>query len=168
MRLRTMPLAILTLLTATGCVSVSGPPASPPAPSLAPAGDRSSAPLAPGQTSARQELGETAPEKSQQQTTDKGMGTGEQRPDQDPAPGTPDRTRPDGDRSAPVPPRRAGHPEFPGRRTPPKVRLPRTDRPGVRPPARPRPDYDMRKLCARSEGVADPSLTALCRDTYGR
>ncbi|MGW2559308.1 hypothetical protein ACWCXB_08700 [Streptomyces sp. NPDC001514] len=162
MRLRTMPLALLALLTATGCVSVSGAPTSPPAPGLAPAGDRSAAPLAPGQPSARGELAETAPEKPKERSK---AGKG-----QVPAPATSDRAHTDGDRSAPVPPRRAVHPEPPGRRTPSKVRVPRADRPGigVRPSSRPRPDYDMGKLCADSEGVADPSLTALCRDTYGR
>ncbi|MFD7445187.1 hypothetical protein [Streptomyces sp. NPDC059909] len=164
MRLRTMPLALLALLTATGCVSVSGTPSSPPAPGLAPAGDRSSAPLAPGQPSAHEELVESAPEKPREQDKagkdqDKGR-----------APAASDRTRNDDDRSAPVPPHRAVHPEPRGRHTPPKVRVPRSDRPGigVRPPSRPRLDYDMRRLCSDSEGVADPSFTALCRDAYGR
>ncbi|UUN30375.1 hypothetical protein [Streptomyces sp. FIT100] len=167
MRLRIMPVALLALLAATGCVSVSGhgsgarEPAAPP-PGLTPAGEASASPLAPpatapapGQASARAELAKSDGAKSDGASS-----------------ATPAAPAPrDGARPRPVPPRRddvqAGPP---ARQTPPKPRPPRATRPdtGVRPPVRPRPHYDMGRLCNDSRGLADPSLTSLCRENFDR
>ncbi|MER6995572.1 hypothetical protein [Streptomyces sp. NPDC000410] len=158
MRLRIIPLTLVGLLTATGCVSVSGsgapePPA--PAPSLAPAGDPSPSPVRPGQPSARQELARTGPDKPKEEKETEKEKRKEKGREKDP--------------DAHEPPRRTVRPDSPARRAPAEVRPPKKDRPrvGVR-PSRPRTDYDMGSLCDDSAGVTDPSLTALCRQNYGR
>ncbi|MFE7773566.1 hypothetical protein ACFU5O_06660 [Streptomyces sp. NPDC057445] len=154
-----MPLALLALLTATGCVSVQGTQ-EPRTPGLGPAGNHSSSPLTSPRPPVREELTSTGPE-AREERDRTGGAKDEGRPAaQDPK---------DGVRHAPAPPRQAERPVPPVRRTPPRTGSPRKHRPagGAVRPTRPRPGYDMAGLCRESAGVADPSLTALCRRNFG-
>ncbi|MEV6782691.1 hypothetical protein [Streptomyces sp. NPDC051098] len=161
MRLRITFVALAVLVASTGCVSVphTGKPGTP---GMAPAGDRSTAPLEPRpaepvtpphrptQAPVRETLAETGPGAA--------------------ATGAPVRQHPEDRpvsaprRGAEKPPPRRARPAAERRAQPPRPRRPR---PVVRAP-RPRLTYDMRSLCAISDGITDPSLTKLCRVAYGR
>lgn len=152
----------LGLLTATGCVTASGPAHPPPAPAatassagrLAPAGAAvPSAPTAwpsPTQAAGRHSLATTRP--------DHPKASGKQKPAAEPV--------------------RRGRAVEPAQRpAAPRFRSPRAaDRPEQRrrPAAEPRrkPPLQgaptMRQLCRQSSGVTSAELTRLCRTTYGR
>ncbi|MFF1418489.1 hypothetical protein [Streptomyces sp. NPDC058280] len=148
----TLPLALALFLGTTGCMSVS-PPENPPLPNLAPAQNRSPAPVEssrPAQSPAREELAATGPEDTPESTKSSAQ---QDRSDDRPAPG-----------------RAAADPFVHGPGAPEdELRRPRTQpRLGVR-PLRPRQDFnDMRGLCAASDGVAKSPIVELCRNTYGR
>ncbi|MFD7612630.1 hypothetical protein [Streptomyces sp. NPDC059828] len=162
MRLRIIPVTFAALFSATGCVSVSGTPHSPvPSTAAAPAyaGTQASPGPAPGRPSVREELASTAPEQ-------------DSAPQQDGAePGTAAAAPRQGAARQPgrVPARHEAQPASP-RRTPAKARPPRLSAPQHtgRPYPGPRPGYGMGHLCEESDGVTDPTLTALCRETYRR
>ncbi|WP_338674053.1 hypothetical protein V1460_14020 [Streptomyces sp. SCSIO 30461] len=164
MRLRIIPVTFAALLSATGCVSVSGAPHSPVPSSAAdpvPADAQAPAAPVPVRPSAHEELASTAPEEQPPSGRDggadakaRGATTGGATTGGDSA------RRPDR-----LPARKAAQPT-PPRRSPAKARPPRggtSDGAGG-----PQPGYGMPNLCEESDGVTDPALTALCRQTYGR
>lgn len=148
---RIVPLLLAVVLGATGCTSVA-PSMRPPTPSLAPAGHPSPAPVEwpPVQPPARAELApaelDTKPTKEKSAKPD-----------------APNRSADDGPSS---PPRRRYVPPDPPRRAPAPDRKPEHSRPQPS-PSPPRPSYGMRSVCAASDGVAAPYVTALCRDAFG-
>ncbi|MFD5426025.1 hypothetical protein [Streptomyces sp. NPDC127084] len=163
MRLRIIPVTFAALLSATGCVSVSGTPHSPvPSEATDPAAADAQETAAPSpvRPPTREELASTAPE--QRASADLG-GAADSK-----ARGA---TAGSGSARHPhrLPPRHAAQPA-PPRRGPAEGRPPRTgaedETQGPRPG--PRPGYGMRNLCEESDGVTDPALTALCHQTYGR
>ncbi|WNO73672.1 MULTISPECIES: hypothetical protein [unclassified Streptomyces] len=161
MRLRITFIALAVLAASTGCVAVphTGKPGTP---GLAPAGDRSTAPLEPRPTEPvnPRHRPTQAPVRETLAVTGPGAA----------ATGAPARQHPEDRpvsaprRGAQEPPARRARPAAERRAQPPRPRRPR---PVVRAP-RPRQTYDMRSLCAISDGIADPSLTELCRGAYGR
>ncbi|MET9668081.1 hypothetical protein ABZY19_22350 [Streptomyces sp. NPDC006475] len=169
MRLRITFIALAVLVASTGCVAVphTGKPGTP---GLAPAGDRSTAPLEP-RSSEPLEPRPTEPVNPPHRPTQEAVretlavtGPGAA------ATGAPARQHPEDRpvsaprRGAQKPPARRARPAAERRAQPPRPRRPR---PAVRAP-RPRQTYDMRGLCAISDGITDPSLTRLCRGAYGR
>ncbi|MGW7284149.1 hypothetical protein ACWGH4_01415 [Streptomyces sp. NPDC054847] len=148
----------LLLLGVTGCVAVPTAPRPAPAPSLAPAGDRSPAPVVPGrvvQPSAREALASTGPEerpkgKAKERGGPKAQGEGRKAAEEPVRQLRPRRPAAGPARAVPVRPERP------------------TQRPAPRPrPPRPRTSYDMRSLCEASDGVTHADVTALCRGSYG-
>lgn len=174
MRRRTLPLLLAALLTASGCVTVSGPgagdakpsaarptgPGAPPAawPLTALPASSGPAPAAPAAAGPEK----TAPD------------AGGQRPE--PLRGT------DSDASRPAAEHRAGHRPranpVPEAKPRPKARPkaePKRRAPGSKPPAPQRggPAHapgrvDMSELCRSSQGVTSPAITQLCNGTYAR
>ncbi|MEV1053253.1 hypothetical protein [Streptomyces sp. NPDC049887] len=175
-RIRPLTLAVLlaaTGLVTTGCVSVPGTPP-PPAPGPAPAGAPSPASLSPErraeQAPAHAELASTGPEESARSRPADDRAGGDGRRDKAPEPGRAEAPRAHHGHAA-APERRARG-EREGTRAAEKAAPPRKHGrhatvTGVRPP-RPRTDYGMGDLCRASDGVADPSLVAVCRANYGR
>ncbi|GBQ02239.1 hypothetical protein SSP531S_36960 [Streptomyces spongiicola] len=171
---RISPLTLAVLLTATGlsasgCVSVPAAPR-PPVPGVAPADVPSPSPAdrehRAEQAPARGELAPTGTEKPARPrlagVDEAGTGRAGEAPG--PAQGATPRMR-EG-RAA------ASQQRVRERRDPPPAAgsvPPRKDgrHPAVRSP-RPRTDYGMSDLCRFSDGVANPSLVAMCRANYGR
>lgn len=152
MKLASMPLVLLVLLGATGCMSV---PASTEAPApVAPVPSRTfsaqPAAVVPSAPPAAQDvLGaiEEMPPKKRD-----GRGTVKHR--------TSDRRA-----GATAPPVRADTPDEPRRYAPAH---PRPRGPVVPRGARPHPTYDMRSVCAAGQGVTSGEIAELCRSTYGQ
>ncbi|GGW26370.1 hypothetical protein [Streptomyces xantholiticus] len=150
---RTAALAALLLLGMTGCVSVPSAPRPAPAPSLVPAGDRLPSPVEPSralQPPTRGTLASTGPmeqRKAKQETGERAEGGAGGKVRSRPVP-----------RQRPAPARRAA-PEPEHQRPRPRPQQPR--------PPQFRTSHDMRGVCEASEGLTDPNITALCRDTYG-
>ncbi|MEV4683380.1 hypothetical protein [Streptomyces kurssanovii] len=162
---RILASAVLLLLGVSGCVAVPTAPRPAPAPSLAPAGERSASPVVPSrvvQPSAREALASTGPkDPAEDKAGDRGgakaQGEGRKAAEEPGRRVRPRRPAAGPARTVPVrPERRAAVPER------------RTQRPAPRPrPPRPRTSYDMRSLCEASDGVTHSDVTALCRDAYG-
>lgn len=155
---RTTALAALLLLGMTGCVSVPSAPRPAPAPSLVPTGDRVASPVEPSrdlQPPTRGTLASTGPmeqRKAKERTEDRTEGRT----------GGNVRSRPvRQQRPAPAPPARRAAPEPEHRDQRPRP-LPQQPR-----PPQFRTSHDMRGVCEASEGLTDPNITAMCRDTYG-
>ncbi|MCZ7456845.1 hypothetical protein [Streptomyces sp. WMMC940] len=167
---RIRPLTLAVLLAATACVSVPGTPP-PPAPGPAPAGAPSPASLSPErpaeQAPAHAELASTGPEKPPRPRPADGRAGGDGRRDEAREPGGADAPR-GRERRAAVPEKPA-HGRQGGKARAEEARSPHKHRmhTGVRPP-RVRTHYDMGDLCRASDGVADQSLVAMCRASYGR
>ncbi|MFD4585282.1 hypothetical protein ACFWOY_11355 [Streptomyces sp. NPDC058423] len=173
-RIRPLTLAVLlaaTGLAATGCVSVPATPPQPQAPGPVPAGTSSPSPVLADrrteQAPAHGELASTGPQTSPRPRPADTREAGADRRDEARGPA-----------AAGVPAAREGRADAPERRarggrgeSAPKeqARAPRKrgKHTGVR-PIRPRTDYGMRDLCRASDGMADPSLVAMCRASYGR
>ncbi|MFC8919898.1 hypothetical protein ACFT5C_29505 [Streptomyces sp. NPDC057116] len=154
---RIVPLALAVLLGATGCVSVPHTAVEPRPKRWAPAGDPAPSPVhwrPPAEPPAREELATIAPPPR-------------------PLPRPPRAPVRQDRRADPPPVRERAKPRPPARRAPapvperPRAR-PRPQPPAAHVPAPPRPSYGMRDVCRASQGVTDPSLTALCRQMYGR
>ncbi|MEV3987401.1 hypothetical protein AB0J57_00670 [Streptomyces sp. NPDC049837] len=150
-----MPFALAVLLGATGCVSVPRTVPAPEPRQWAPAGDPAPSPVhwpRPPEPPAREALATIGPLPGPRLGPPRAPVRQERRTDRPPA-----RERAE----AGAPTRRAPAPERPRPRPRPKP-------PAVRVPAVPPPSYGMDDVCRASQGVTDPSLTALCQEMYGR
>ncbi|MFB6613000.1 hypothetical protein ACFCV9_02035 [Streptomyces sp. NPDC056367] len=170
MRRRTLPLLLAALLTASGCVTVSGSGVrddKPPAARTSPAGTPAAAwPLTQLPASA-----DPAPVTSADGPEQAGASD---------APGQRTELRREPDTGRPAADRRSGHlprtesAPKPKPRAKPKAE-PKRRAPGAKPAAprrsgpAPAPGrIDMAELCRSSQGVTSPAITQLCTGTYGR
>ncbi|MFE2165274.1 hypothetical protein ACFXB3_09385 [Streptomyces sp. NPDC059447] len=171
MRRRTLPLVLIALLAASGCVTVSGsgvgdgkPPAARTSPGTPPAAwplTRLPASSAPAPVPAAAGPKETTPD------------SGGQRPE---LRREPESGRPAAERRSEHPPPRAG--SVPKREPRPKAKPkaePKRHAPATKPAAprrggpAPAPGrIDMTELCRSSQGVTSPAITRLCHGSYGR
>ncbi|MER7316285.1 DUF6884 domain-containing protein [Streptomyces halstedii] len=151
--------AALALLATAGCVSVSPADGKAPAPRYRPA--------APGPAPAF-----TAVEVRQAPAVEALVTTGPAPSSASAAPPRPQRRAPAGPPSAriehrPAVPRAFRPPAPPRRERPAPVRRPAHPAPRTPDRAPSSAEYGMRDVCRAAQGVTDPSLAALCRDTYG-
>ncbi|GGT14327.1 hypothetical protein [Streptomyces purpureus] len=182
-----LPLTVLLLAAAAfGCTAVPGSspvgPSPIAGPSLVPAGPPLAAPehftppppppppSLPVQPLPHEELASTDPDIPRAPLPTRG--------DTPPAPPRPKAEEPEQRRRAPdvlrTPPRRQSHHKpHPHRKAHPHHRpaAPKTKKPRPAhssPKTPPRRSFHMRDLCAASDGVTDPAIVRLCRETYGR